>query len=137
MEHRQSETKYPLEVFLEIIQSSALFVLHLFVDLEGYELMDKEEDRELTSFSPNENTGTRSALMRSDRRMLGTREFYIPMHHRHLDEPHSTGNNEKDFIMNLLRGSPILKGKVSCTRMCTETFSGATYDDAYGVSGAF
>lgn len=71
MEHRQSETKYPLEVLLNVIQCTALFIWHLLIDLEGHELMDKEHS-ELTSFSPNENTGTRSALMRSDKRMLGT-----------------------------------------------------------------
>jgi hypothetical protein len=93
MEHWQSETKYPLEVLLDVIQCSTLFVWHLFVDLEGHEPMQKEH-MELTSFSPNENTGTRSALMRSDKRMLGTHNFYVPVHHRHLDEPHSTGKSE-------------------------------------------
>jgi hypothetical protein len=37
MEHWQSETKYPLEVFLNVVQCTALFVWHLFVDLEGHE----------------------------------------------------------------------------------------------------
>lgn len=94
MEHGQSESKYPLEVFLNGIQGSTLFVWHLFVDLEGCEQVNEEGHRKPTSFSPKENTGTRSALMRPDKRVLGTCKPCVPMHHRHFDKPHSAGKSE-------------------------------------------
>lgn len=65
MKEGKRETKHILELLLKRVYRGALFVRHLLVDLSGVEFgCSRSTDKIgfLTSFSPNEKTGTRSAL---------------------------------------------------------------------------
>ena len=67
MEQRQSEAKYALKLLLQGVYSGPLLIGHLFIDLMDVRNVVKNSISTnghvaLTSFSPNENTGTRSAL---------------------------------------------------------------------------
>lgn len=66
MEDGQRESKETLEVLLGLMQRRTLFVGKLLINLPAQvasmgTLMDSKR-RKRTSFSPNENTGTKSAL---------------------------------------------------------------------------
>lgn len=67
MEERQREAKHGLELLLKFVQGCALFVRHLFKNLgadgrASQRMVYVTHEYVRTSFSPKENTGTRSAL---------------------------------------------------------------------------
>lgn len=68
VKHWQRETEDALEFLLKRVYRRAPFVRHLLVYLAralGQSTKDEREGGRRTSFSPKENTGTRSALLGS------------------------------------------------------------------------
>jgi hypothetical protein len=65
MEKGQGKTKDILEIFLQCMDGGSLLIRHLLVYLpkgQRSEHQNKKDRPAPTSFSPNENTGTKSAL---------------------------------------------------------------------------
>lgn len=92
MEQGQCETEHGLEFLLYRVDSGALLVWHLLVYLQHtvQNLIgpSKTNTGPPTSFSPNEKTGTRSALRKGQHRpreVEGNDD--APMNHGKLNEP--------------------------------------------------
>ena len=97
MEQWESEPEHVLELLLQSVDSRTFLVRHLLVYLQHVRtlsacVMSYVKEGSLTSFSPKEKTGTRSALRDESsvegRSMGGSRD--VPVLNRELDEAKST-----------------------------------------------
>lgn len=127
MEQRQREPKHPLKLLLQRIHRRPLLIRHLLVYLHrqthrSTRIATTKPGKIPTSFSPNENTGTKSALPKQHwHPTKSNKKEHIPMLNGDFYEPKPTKEMNENMVSISSTHSPFPQRQIRRPRPRIQT----------------